>query len=52
MAKKFTTDNHGSTALEYGLIAGLISVVIIGSLIQTGTSVFDLYMMVVDALPS
>lgn len=36
---RFATDEAGVTALEYGLIAGLIAVVIIGALTTLGTNV-------------
>ena len=42
--KKFTRDEKGATAIEYGLIAGLISVVIIVALGLIGdnlTAAFD-----------
>jgi len=39
----FTSDQRGATAIEYGLIAALIAVVIIGSLFATGTSLGELY---------
>ena len=32
ICRKFRKDEDGATAIEYGLIAGLISVVIIGAL--------------------
>lgn len=35
----FLVDNSGATAIEYGLIAGLISVVIIGAVARVGTRV-------------
>ncbi len=34
---KFAMDQSGATAIEYGLIAGLISVVIIAAVRSTGT---------------
>jgi pilus assembly protein Flp/PilA len=34
---RFAKDESGATAIEYGLIAGLISVVIIGSVTAVGT---------------
>ena len=37
MMKRFAQDESGATAIEYGLIAGLISVVIIAVLGQIGT---------------
>ena len=36
MLKRFAQDTSGATAIEYGLIAGLISVVIIGTLSAVG----------------
>ena len=35
---RFVRDESGATAIEYGLIAALISVVIIGALQATGTN--------------
>ena len=34
---RFAKDQSGATAIEYGLIAGLISVVILGALSAIGT---------------
>lgn len=36
---RFAKDESGATAIEYGLIAGLISVVIIGAVARVGTRV-------------
>ncbi len=36
--RKLARDEEGATAIEYGLIAALISVVIIGVLFTIGTS--------------
>jgi pilus assembly protein Flp/PilA len=36
--KRFLNDESGATAIEYGLIAALISVVIIGALGALGTN--------------
>ena len=36
--KKFIRDEEGVTAIEYGLIAALIAVVIIGAINTVGTS--------------
>ena len=36
---RFLKDQSGVTAIEYGLIAGLISVVILGSVTLIGTSI-------------
>jgi pilus assembly protein Flp/PilA len=35
---RFVRDDSGATAIEYGLIAALIAVVIIGTLTAIGTS--------------
>jgi pilus assembly protein Flp/PilA len=37
IVNRFATDESGATAIEYGLIAALISVVIIGVLSTIGT---------------
>jgi pilus assembly protein Flp/PilA len=37
MLKKFINDESGATAIEYGLIAGLIAVVIITAVTAVGT---------------
>lgn len=39
--KKFRKDEKGATAIEYGLIAALISVIIITALTTLGTSLSD-----------
>lgn len=36
--KNFLRDEEGATAIEYGLLAGLISVVIIGTVTAVGTN--------------
>ena len=44
LIRKLRKDENGATAIEYGLIAGLISVVIITAITVVGTSlnaVFD-----------
>lgn len=38
MLKKFAADEGGATAIEYGLIAALISVVIITALTTVGSN--------------
>ncbi|MGO9023525.1 MAG: Flp family type IVb pilin [Beijerinckiaceae bacterium] len=38
LAARFIKDRSGATAIEYGLIAGLIAVVIIGAVTRLGTS--------------
>jgi pilus assembly protein Flp/PilA len=39
-----TVDRRGVTALEYGLIAALIAVVIIGSVLTLGTNLSTLFL--------
>lgn len=41
--KNFWNDEEGATAIEYGLIAGLISVGIIVAATALGTSLSDLF---------
>ncbi|GAU81881.1 Flp family type IVb pilin [Bosea sp. 2KB_26] len=40
---RFAKDESGATAIEYGLIAGLIAVVIIGTVTTLGTDLSDLF---------
>ncbi len=39
LATRLIKDELGATAIEYGLIAGLIAVVIIGALVSLGTNI-------------
>jgi len=48
----FVADDGGATAIEYGLIAALISVVIIGVLTTTGTNLTSAFTSVSNALGS
>ena len=48
--KSFATDESGATAIEYGLIAGLISVVIIGAVTSVGTKASAKFQAVADNL--
>jgi pilus assembly protein Flp/PilA len=41
--KRLLSEDRGATAIEYGLIAGLIAVVIIGALTVTGTSLKSVF---------
>ena len=47
---RFAKDESGATAIEYGLIAGLISVVIVGVLQATGGSLTAVFNNVNTAL--
>lgn len=48
--KNFLQDEEGATAIEYGLIAGLISVAIIAVLTSMGTSLNGLFTKISTAL--
>ena len=50
MLKSFWKDESGATAIEYGLIAGLISVIIIGVLTSMGGSLFGIFTKINTAL--
>ena len=47
---RFLNDQSGATAIEYGLIAALIAVVIIGAVTSTGTAVDATFQTVAGAL--
>lgn len=50
--KSFLGDERGATAIEYGLIAALLSVAIITAVSAVGTSVRDmLFTKIVGVLP-
>ncbi len=48
--KAFWADEHGATAIEYGLLASLIAVVIIGSLGDIGDNLKDKFDAIATAL--
>jgi pilus assembly protein Flp/PilA len=48
--RKFLRDESGATAIEYGLIAACISVVIITVIQATGTGLFNAFDSVSTAL--
>jgi pilus assembly protein Flp/PilA len=50
-AVKFAADALGATAIEYGLIAALISVAIIGALAQLSGQMDAMYTSIVNAMP-
>jgi pilus assembly protein Flp/PilA len=50
--ERFLTDESGATAIEYGLIAALIAVVIVTAVSALGTGIRDtLFNNIVAALP-
>ncbi|MBX8827364.1 Flp family type IVb pilin [Ochrobactrum sp. SFR4] len=48
--KRFRKNESGATAIEYGLIAALIAVVIIGAVTMLGTSVATQFFRVGSAI--
>lgn len=47
---RFAKDESGVTAIEYGLIAGLVAVVIIGAVTLIGTNLTGKFNTVANAL--
>ncbi|MGO9023522.1 MAG: Flp family type IVb pilin [Beijerinckiaceae bacterium] len=47
---RFGKDKSGATAIEYGLIAGLIAVVIIGAVTTLGTSLSAKFNLIANNL--
>lgn len=47
---EFVRNESGATAIEYGLIAGLIAVVIIASVAVVGTELLDLFNAIITGL--
>ncbi|MGO4158000.1 Flp family type IVb pilin [Cupriavidus sp. YAF13] len=50
--KRFANDEDGVTAIEYGLIAALIAVVIIGAVATVGTQLKSTFTTIGTALTS
>jgi pilus assembly protein Flp/PilA len=50
IVKKFVKDEEGVTAIEYGLIAALIAVVIIGAVTNVGTALVGIFGQIAAAL--
>lgn len=48
--KKFLRDEEGATAVEYGLIAALIAVVILGAVSGVGEQLKNVFNDILDAL--
>ena len=49
---RFVYDDRGATAIEYGLIAGLVAVALIVAMTTFGTSLQDLFGRVTDRTTS
>ena len=52
MLRRFLKNEKGATAVEYGLIAALISVVIISALSALGTSIETQFYVIQKAIAS
>lgn len=50
LIRRFKNDEEGATAIEYGLIAALIGVAIIGAVTTVGESLSDTFTSVSDSL--
>lgn len=50
LVSRFFKDESGATAIEYGLIAALIAVVIIGAVTTLGTGIDAAFQSVSDAV--
>lgn len=44
--RRFLKDESGATAIEYGLIAALVSIIVITGALAVGGSLGDLYNMI------
>jgi len=49
MIQRFIRDEEGATAIEYGLIAALIAVVIIGAITTLGTNLSTTFQTIATA---
>ena len=49
--REFAANNSGATAIEYGLIAALIALVIIGGLANLRTQLSALFVTIANAMP-
>lgn len=50
--QRFKNDESGATAIEYGLIAGLVSVVIVTALVLLGPKLTGVFTKITTALPA
>ncbi|MBC7477915.1 MAG: Flp family type IVb pilin [Pseudorhodobacter sp.] len=51
LISRFKNDESGATAIEYGLIAGLVSVVIVTALVLLGPNLLHVFESITTALP-
>ncbi|VEI52372.1 Flp family type IVb pilin [Kocuria rosea] len=49
---RLNREEKGATAVEYGLIVGLIAVAIVGILVTLGPTIADMFAGVEEALPA
>lgn len=52
LIQRFWNDEEGATAIEYGLIAGLVAVAIVGVLGTLGDQLKAAFQAISDALPA
>jgi pilus assembly protein Flp/PilA len=50
LLSRFSQDQSGATAIEYGLIAGLIAVVIIAAITTVGTKLSNKFLTIANNL--
>lgn len=50
--QKFLKDEEGATAIEYGLIAGLIAVVLVATLTSVGDQLKAMFNYITESIPS
>lgn len=50
LISRFVKDESGATAIEYGLIAGLLSIVILGAVTAAGDSLTTVFTTISDQL--
>jgi pilus assembly protein Flp/PilA len=50
--RRFMRDEEGVTAIEYGLIAALVAVVIITAVTTLGTNLNNIFLKIADCLKS
>jgi len=50
IVSRFTKDTSGATAIEYGLIAGLVSIVIITALVALGPELSAIFTTITTEL--
>jgi pilus assembly protein Flp/PilA len=51
LIEKLWNDDSGATAVEYGIMVGLIAVAIVGTVLLLGQALNDTFQAVVDDLP-